>query len=222
MHECRCEVPRKPWELPFLAEAREVAGLRRVMRLHLTTWGLPNVIEAAQLCVTELVSNVVRHVGSGTPATLAVSTSGPAVRIEIRDPDARALPTLVSTQVDDEEGRGMALVDATAERWGVVLKGDSKITWCELATGLDSARGHFKDVRVSKAEAVLAICSASPERWEVFGQMGVREAQRDAVILMADLLHWMRAHGCDPNEALDRAQMLFEAEAYSDDVSLLA
>ncbi|MFD7946747.1 ATP-binding protein, partial [Streptomyces sp. NPDC059744] len=57
---------RKPWELPFLAEPEEVAGLRRVMRLHLGLWGLSDVSESAEICVTELVANAIRHVGEGT------------------------------------------------------------------------------------------------------------------------------------------------------------
>ncbi len=30
--------------------------------------------------------------------------------------------------------------------------------------------------------------------------------------LVPDLLHWLRAHGCDPDGAPDRAQAHFEAE----------
>ncbi|MFJ4851950.1 hypothetical protein [Streptomyces sp. NPDC088730] len=34
--------------------------------------------------------------------------------------------------------------------------------------------------------------------------------------LIADLLHWLRAHGFDVDEALDRAQLHFEAEVEGD------
>ncbi|MGW0536666.1 hypothetical protein [Streptomyces sp. NPDC003032] len=34
-----------------------------------------------------------------------------------------------------------------------------------------------------------------------------------AIDLIADLLHWLRVHGCTPEEVLDRAQMHYEAEA---------
>lgn len=94
---CRFGVVRKGWDLAFLAEAKELAGLRRVMRLHLELWGLPGVVYAAQICVTELVANVVRHVGPGTPSCLAVFMNGDRLRIEVSDPDVRALPTLVTT-----------------------------------------------------------------------------------------------------------------------------
>jgi hypothetical protein len=42
-------------------------------------------------------------------------------------------------------------------------------------------------------------------------------AEEAAVDLMADLLHWLRAHGCDADEVLDRAQTHFEAEISESD-----
>ncbi|MFJ6723327.1 ATP-binding protein [Streptomyces sp. NPDC091281] len=128
-------MPRKPWDLPFIAEPREIAGLRRVVRLHLALWGLHALTEDAQLCVSELASNVITHVGPGTPAILAVSMSGPHLRIELHDPDPRALPTLLSPTTDTEHGRGMTLIAALAVRWGVETGADHKVTWCELETG---------------------------------------------------------------------------------------
>ncbi|MER5363141.1 ATP-binding protein [Streptomyces sp. NPDC002785] len=212
--ECRFGVERKAWDLAFLAEAEELAGLRRVMRLHLELWGLPGVVYAAQICVTEMVANVVRHVGPGTPSCLAVSMNGDRLRIEVSDPDVQALPTLVRAAGEAEAGRGMALVDGVADRWGVILRGDSKVTWCELVTGLRSANDHVGGPQVAKAEAVLGLCglSAVPatSRRE---RLGLTLGREMAIDLIADLLHWLRAHGCDPDEALDCAQAHFEAEA---------
>lgn len=126
--------PRKPWGLDFTAEPEEVSALRRILRLHLGLWGLHEVTESAQLCVSELVSNVITHVGRGTPATLSVSMNGAYLRIEVRDPDPRALPTLIIPPSESETGRGMALIDAVAHRWGVHLLAHQKVTWCELST----------------------------------------------------------------------------------------
>ncbi|WP_371600984.1 ATP-binding protein [Streptomyces sp. NBC_00564] len=204
---------RKPWDLAFTAEPEEVAALRRVLRLHLGVWGLHEISEAAQLCVTELVSNVITHVGPGTPTTLAVSMNGTHLRIEVRDPDTRALPTLIQARVDAEGGRGMTLVDATAVRWGVDLHADHKVTWCELSTGLNSTNGHGRGVHVTRAEAMLGhyrttmlldATSSSP--------LSLAVAEESAIDAIADLLHWLRVHGLDVDEALDRAQMHFEAE----------
>lgn len=209
---------RKPWDLAFLADPEEVAALRRIMRVHLGLWGLHDVIDEAQLCVSELVSNVITHVGQGTPATLAVSMNGTYLRIEVHDPDTRALPTLVAADAESEGGRGMALVDALADRWGVQLRGDRKVTWCELATGLTSPSGHAGGPGVMRAEALLDLYAATkPPRCSSAGRLSTAVAEEAVVDVITDFLHWLRVHGCDVDEVIDRAQMHFEAELSGSD-----
>jgi anti-sigma regulatory factor (Ser/Thr protein kinase) len=190
--DCTTCTSRRAWELPFLAEPEEVAALRRVLRIHLAIWGLQELTLAVQLCVSELVTNVITHVGAGTPTTLAVSMNGTRLRIEVHDPDTRALPTLVDATDDAETGRGMALVTATTDRWGVQLLHDRKVTWCEFTTALHAPDRHCSSRRASRLEAATTEVAAI-----------------DAI---SDLLHWLRVHGHDPEETLDRAQMRFEAE----------
>ena len=207
---------RKPWDLAFTAEPEEVAALRRIMRLHLDFWGLREAIDTAQLCVSELVSNVITHVGPGTPTTLAVSMNGTYLRIEVHDPDSRALPTLLDAAADSEGGRGMALVDAVTDRWGVQLRADRKVTWCELATGLTSPNGHGGGARVTRAGAVLNLYAATDlpcTARQSPSALKVAVAEDAAIGVVADVLLWLRVHGCDVGEVLDRAQMHFEAEA---------
>ncbi|KAF3465624.1 ATP-binding protein [Streptomyces sp. Tu 3180] len=206
---------RKPWDVEFTARPEEVATLRRVVRLRLTAWGLHELVDTAQLCVSELVSNVVTHVGIGTPASLAVSMNGTYLRIEIHDPDTRALPTLVAAEVDAEGGRGMALVDALTDRWGVQLHEARKVTWCELATGLTPPAGHPEDPSVTRAEALLDVyatlrpptCSYGPGP----GRVSRAVAEESVIDVITDFLHWLQAHGCDADEVLDRAQSRCEA-----------
>ncbi|MBK3570043.1 ATP-binding protein [Streptomyces sp. MBT62] len=190
--DCTTCTPRKAWDLPFLAEPEEVAALRRVLRVHLRIWGLQELTDAIQLCVSELVANVITHVGVGTPTTLAVSMNGAHLRVEVHDPDTRSLPTLVDATGDAETGRGMALVAATTDRWGVELRGDRKITWCEFATGLNMPAGHCGGRQPSRLRAVAT--------------------EAAAIDAISDLLHWLRARGCDPEEVIDRAQRHFEAQ----------
>ncbi|MEU2346725.1 ATP-binding protein [Streptomyces sp. NPDC013082] len=220
---CHFGVARKGWELSFLAEAAELAGLRRVMRLHLGLWGLPQLAHEAQLCVTELVANVIAHVGSGTPTCLAVSMNGGRLRIEVRDPDLRALPEVVDSADDAEGGRGLLLVERLAERWGVVLRDDSKVTWCELSTGLQSAADHVDVPQVARAEALLGLWNADTVAGATSSvRLTVGRGEQAAVQVISDLLHWLRAHGCDPDGALDRAQERFENEASKGDLQRLA
>lgn len=203
---------RKPWGLHFLAEPEEVAGLRRALRLHLALWGLSELIDAAQLCVSELVSNVITHVGPGTPATLAVFMKGTHLRIEVRDPDTRALPTLLNEDVNSESGRGMELVTRLADRWGVRLLADQKVTWCELSTRLVSPNGHVAEPGVTRAEALLGLCSTLNETCGPGpSRLGLAEAQDTMIAAISDFLLWLRAHGCDADDVLDQAQTHYEA-----------
>jgi anti-sigma regulatory factor (Ser/Thr protein kinase) len=207
-------MPRKPWVIAFTAEPAEVAALRRIMRLHLGAWGLQELADEAQLCVSELVSNVITHVGPGTPATLAVSMQGTRLRIEVHDPDPCALPTLRDASTDSEEGRGMALVDAVADRWGVLLRPDRKVTWCELTTKLTAPDGPVEAPSVIRADALLryyAAAAQSPGRAGA-SRLTSTVAEETVIAVITDFLHWLQAHGRDADDMLDRAQMRFEAE----------
>lgn len=210
--DCAAYMPRKHWDLSFLAQPKEVAVARRLVGTCLGDWGLHELIDPAQMCVSELVSNVIAHVGRGTPVSLAVTLIGSRLRIEVGDPDPRALPTLVDASDDAEAGRGMALVDALTESWGVQLHTGSKVTWCELATA-SLPNGHDGGAHVARAAEVLShygngeLFSSSPR-----SRLSAMAAEAAAIDVIADLLHWLKAHGHDADEALDRAQTRFEGQ----------
>ncbi|MFF1741353.1 ATP-binding protein [Streptomyces mirabilis] len=115
-------------ELYLSALPKSVPDLRRTVRQYLDA-PCANV----QLCVTELVGNVIRHLGEDTPVWVrVVRADGGRTRVEVGDPDPRALPVLVRATGDDESGRGLALLDAVALRWGVEQGAAGKTVWCEL------------------------------------------------------------------------------------------
>ncbi|MFI9750620.1 ATP-binding protein [Streptomyces collinus] len=118
--------------LELLATPGEVSGVRRALRSYGTD---------VQLCASELVTNVIRHVGEGVPVTVRVwREEGGRVRLGVTDPDPRALPVLVGgdgaagARAEAESGRGLALLDALAVRWGVEQEAGRKTVWCELFT----------------------------------------------------------------------------------------
>ncbi|MFJ9905255.1 ATP-binding protein [Streptomyces sp. NPDC101152] len=114
------------FELSLLATPKAVPEVRHHLRA---------LDFEVRLCVTELLTNVIDHVGEGTPVTVRVTgTNLGHTRIEVTDPDPRALPTLLSASETAESGRGLALVDALARRWGVDQGARHKTLWCELAT----------------------------------------------------------------------------------------
>ncbi|MEU3173129.1 ATP-binding protein [Streptomyces sp. NPDC007000] len=207
---------RERWEAQFTAHPEEVAVLRRVVGLRLAAWGLHDLVDTVQLCVSELVSNVLTHVGIGTPGSLVVSMNGACLRIEVHDPDTRALPAVVVAEADAEGGRGMTLVDGLTDRWGVHLHDGHKVTWCELATGPASPGDSVGHPSVARAEALLDVYATLRPPKDLYdpglGKVGRMMTEESVVDVITDFLRWLRAHGCDVEDALDRAQTRYDAE----------
>lgn len=86
----------------------------------------------AEMIVTELVSNAVRH-GPGGPVQLAIHAGGNGMRGEVGDPG----PGIQHYDLDrrratEEGGRGLFLVDALSDAWG--LSRDASRVWFEIAS----------------------------------------------------------------------------------------
>lgn len=93
------------------------------------------VLSDLELIVTELVSNAVRH---GEPVVRLRLRRDPfAVDVAVLDGnEARPSTTVAPPSLDSEGGRGLALVDALSERWGVQpLPGEpGKAVWASVRT----------------------------------------------------------------------------------------
>ncbi|MET7712570.1 ATP-binding protein [Streptomyces sp. NPDC005407] len=126
---------RPPLILELLATPDAVPEMRRVLRAYL---GAP--CADLQLCASELVTNVIRHLGEGVPVTVRVACDQGGTRLEVTDPDPRALPVLCKAADDDETGRGLALLDAVTLRWGVEQGPGSKTVWCQMQGIHDGSR----------------------------------------------------------------------------------
>ncbi|MFC6083345.1 ATP-binding protein [Sphaerisporangium aureirubrum] len=102
---------------------------RRLVRACLADWGLAEDGEVAELLVTELVANALRHAW-GTPV-LTLSADGSVLRCEVQDSSPES-PHLLQTRVYDETGRGLHLVDLLARHWGVRQGPGGKTVWFDL------------------------------------------------------------------------------------------
>lgn len=85
----------------------------------------------AELIITELVTNAVRH-GPGGPVRVALEAGGRGVRGEVVDPGAGIQSeALERRRATEEGGRGLFLVDALSDSWG--LSEDHSRVWFEVA-----------------------------------------------------------------------------------------
>ncbi|MEU9318022.1 ATP-binding protein [Streptomyces sp. NPDC048295] len=193
--------------LPFEAEPTQVRGLRRAVRKQLTEWSLSALTEEAELVVSELAANVIKHVGRGVAATLVMETAGERLRIELHDKSYQ-VPVLEPVTGDDEGGRGLHLLAGMALDWGTLLTATGKSVWCELTAGVETGSR-----RVRRAEAALMEYRRDAGAPPLLRGRSVQILEESATDLIADLLHWATARGSDPDGLLDRAQMHFEAEA---------
>jgi hypothetical protein len=121
--------------LTLAAEPASVPSARHFVRTSLTGQ-LPSLVDAAEACISELVTNAVLH--ARTQVEIRLEDLGERVRLEVRDGSA-VLPRRLVHTVRSSTGRGMELVSFLADAWGVVmLEGAAKAVWCELviqATG---------------------------------------------------------------------------------------
>jgi anti-sigma regulatory factor (Ser/Thr protein kinase) len=114
------------WNLtPKLTAARRARGL---IRRPLRQWGLAELIPAAELVVSELVTNAVRYAQSKISLRLVLEGG---LFCEVLD-DSAAPPRLREAGQDDERGRGLQVVSQVAQRWGTRRTGTGKVVWCEL------------------------------------------------------------------------------------------
>ncbi|MET9802383.1 ATP-binding protein [Streptomyces sp. NPDC006368] len=112
-----------------LAAVREVRhGLRELLRRS----GQPGSADAAELLASELVTNALIHTGQGAVVT-ATAGPGTGLRVEVRDFDGAPPRPYQPVGDDSTHGRGLVLVQALADAWGVLSHGVGKTVWFELS-----------------------------------------------------------------------------------------
>lgn len=132
------------------AELELVPGLRapRAARAFagetLSKWGVraPDV-EAAQLVVSELVTNALSHAPDSPAITLQLLACDGSVQVRVSDTGPgtpeRGRPPDAGTGI--EGGRGVWIVEAFTDHWGTEPDGrGGKTVWCEVRAEQTSKR----------------------------------------------------------------------------------
>ncbi|MEU1534380.1 ATP-binding protein [Streptomyces fagopyri] len=117
------------WPLP-----RELTSVRRARRLataQLGEWDLQDLADTAELLVSELVTNALRHTRG--PLRLNLYARGSHLRCEVEDTDSTG-PVRRFVDADAEGGRGTELLDLLTEAWGSTPTATGKTMWFEIPT----------------------------------------------------------------------------------------
>lgn len=121
------------------AGAHSARHVRRIARGLLEDWELEPLTDTVELAITELIANVVRHVPDRR-CTLLLLKQRTGVRVEVTDghPELPAPPPALDPE--SETGRGLLLLDALVDDWGVTpAPGGGKTVWFACGTPLDQA-----------------------------------------------------------------------------------
>ncbi|MGH3624026.1 MAG: ATP-binding protein [Sciscionella sp.] len=100
---------------------------RRFVRGILNRWQVPSeLLEPAELVVSELVGNAVKHADGAT--TLRLSKNDAELRIEVCDRGA-GTPVVLQAGPLEEGHRGLFIVQAVSTSWGCQPTEAGKTVW---------------------------------------------------------------------------------------------
>lgn len=119
----------------YRRDRRSVRLARKFAWQTLTDWAAAERGDDVLLCVSELATNALLHgvpAGRGFLLRLVLHAEG-ALRVEVHDsgPGEVGCPD-PTPDADAEHGRGLLLVAALADKWGVGERNPGKIVWCEF------------------------------------------------------------------------------------------
>ncbi|MEV7192335.1 ATP-binding protein [Streptomyces sp. NPDC093510] len=124
--------PSDPFERTIAPEPARVADIRHDAADQMQEWDLPaRLVGNVLLVLSELVTNAIVH-GEG-PVHVTMRQAHRGLRIDVTD-ESTTTPGVapVPAAVDDVHGRGLYLVDAFCDVWGIT--GDGTTTWALFHT----------------------------------------------------------------------------------------
>lgn len=111
---------------------RELSDVRQARRLVADTvlgWGFPELVDDAVQTAHELCVNGLTHGRSDCRLDLRRQDGG--ILVEVRDENER-LPVVALGPIEALSGRGLPLIAALADDWGVETTGTGKVVWAKL------------------------------------------------------------------------------------------
>jgi anti-sigma regulatory factor (Ser/Thr protein kinase) len=111
----------------FRCQPEAVTAARRFVREVLSDRP-PELVDAAELMASELATNCVRHAHTGFEMTIH---SDGQIRVEVRD-TGEGRPRPLSPTSREISGRGLRIVEAMSDAWGVIPTSNGKAVWFTL------------------------------------------------------------------------------------------
>lgn len=141
---------RRIGELSLPPEVASVTRARHYVRDTLMAFGVPDCADDAQLAVSELIANAVKH--ARTPLVLELMADDDCLTVTVAD-EERELASQVQQHALAESGRGLRIVAAVASDWGVEPRATGKALWFRLP--LRKPRGRAPVVQLHAPSAEL-------------------------------------------------------------------
>ncbi|MFD5570507.1 ATP-binding protein [Streptomyces cadmiisoli] len=141
----------------FRREAESVPDVRRLVRATLNHWKLEDIVGTAELIASELASNAVRHAQFESFRVTLRRLSDDRVQVAVID-RSRILPKLADPTDDKDHGRGLAIVEALSQQWGVEPLNWGKRVWANLERPARETLAHDVPIRAGlEAQAVYVL-----------------------------------------------------------------
>ncbi|KMS70864.1 ATPase [Streptomyces viridochromogenes] len=179
--------PSRHCTVELQALPSRIGQVRRIVSAQLRYWHLDALIDRAALGVTELLTNVHQHAQPDKMCTVEIELLLDRLMVSVRDHDPR-LPVVADAKDADSLatcGRGLAMVAAVSESWGVRPDGESgKVVWFALPTPVVArsagARSPQRMAGATATVAAVAVPVEEPTRQlaEVGARVDLRRPER--------------------------------------------
>jgi anti-sigma regulatory factor (Ser/Thr protein kinase) len=144
-----------PGAITLPGEERMVATGRRFVR---ETLGQRHpALDEVMLGVSELATNAIKHTpsGDGGEITISLVAVGSVIRAEVTNEGSK-MPSRPRVRADNdaEDGRGILIVEALAEAWGVTEQAGTTTVWAEFwAGGRSRQNSKGPDIRPARSSS---------------------------------------------------------------------
>ncbi|MGC0332693.1 hypothetical protein RKD23_005683 [Streptomyces sp. SAI-170] len=125
--------PERRFRFELAAHPGSPAQARRLARARLAGWSVcEDTCDTAALVISELVTNAIVHTASSV-VVCELRDGDELLRIAVRDEGcAPTEPHPCAQRTEEEQGRGLLLVEALCRAWGAQEHGTGLLVWADL------------------------------------------------------------------------------------------